>query len=258
MSRSLPLSTALLTVVLACTACSGQDDGAAPPDKTASTTASTTTPTTTTSTARATAPTGSATLADTPADSPGASQSSGAASATASATVRVPATPTVTAPNTSQLRKDVTARQRRFVTRNAPPGVDAEAILQSGEDACQRMQIAAATSGRTAVTVALISGQIGNGRDAITYLCRELEPALVAADAGFPDGGYTVGSKARKGRVVAAGRYSAPQPSPTCAWSVIGADGSVAQTGSGTPQPSVVLRRGQRFSSTGCAAWLRS
>jgi hypothetical protein len=161
----------------------------------------------------------------------------------------------VDAPNTSQLRKNVSRPQRRFVARNAPPGIDAEAILQAGEDTCHRMGITVATAGTTSLAVALVSGQIGNGREAITYLCPRLKPALDRAEGGFPDGNYVVGSRQRDGVAVVAGRYTDPQPSTQCTWSVTGADGT-AVPGQGTA--TVTLRAGQRFASSGCFAWLRS
>jgi len=186
---------------------------------------------------------------------------SGSASASTSGSASGEAsgnTPTVTAPNTSQLRKNVTRPQRTFISRNAPPGVDAEAILQAGEEACHRMTIAQRSAGRTSVAVALVSGQIANGREAIAFLCPELKPALQLAENGFPDGNYVVGTQLRENREVVAGRYQAPQASDQCVWSVTKADGSIVSEGRGTAQAKATLSRGLRFTSTGCFAWLRS
>jgi len=165
---------------------------------------------------------------------------------------------TVTAPNTSQLRKNVTTAQRKYVARNAPAGVDAEAILQSGEDACRRMRIAQASAGQVSVSVAVITGQIANGREAINYLCPVLKPALAAADNGFLDGTYVVAGQAKKGRQVKAGRYTAPQASDGCTWSVTAADGNVAADGHGRQGATVRLKRSQQITSSGCIAWLPS
>jgi len=152
----------------------------------------------------------------------------------------------------------VSAPQRKYVSRNADPGIDAEAILQSGEDACERMSIAAAASGTTAVAVALVSGQIRNGREAIRYLCPQLKPALDQAAGGFPDGTYVVGSRLRAGREVPAGRYTVPQPPPGCVWSVTRPDGTVVAESKGGTRTGVTLKPPQRLSSTGCVAWLHS
>ena len=161
-----------------------------------------------------------------------------------------------TAPNTSQLRRDASTAQRRFVTRNAPPGVDAEAILQAGEDACHRMALAQHAAGTTAVAVALASGEIANGREAITYLCPQLTPALDAARDGFPDGSYRVGPRRTTGQVTP-GRYHAPQAADQCTWSLTNPDGTVAAEGTGTTA-TARLSTGQTFTSTGCYAWLRT
>lgn len=249
---------ALLTVVLATAACSGQGDG--PVAGSSSTVGAS-------SSAVGASSSGAAGSASAPGTQPGsaagsASAPAGSASAAGSGAGTSKggsgSTPTATAPNTSQLRKNATKPQRRFISRNAPPGVDAEAILQAGEDACHRMSIAQRSAGRTSVAVALVTGQIANGREAITYLCPELKPALRAAEAGFADGSYVVGSTPKKNRQVVAGRYVAPQASDQCVWSVTTADGSVVSEGRGASGAKATLSRGQRFTSSGCFAWLRS
>jgi hypothetical protein len=252
---------AVLTVVLATAACGGQGDGpvAAPSSSATGSSSSTASPS-------AAVPGGSASGA---ASGTGSGSASGSASGSGSGSAPGSAsesaggeasgsTPTVTAPNTSQLRKNATKPQRKFIARNAPPGVDAEAILQAGEEACHRMTIAQRSAGRISVAVALVSGQIANGREAIAYLCPELKPALQLAEDGFPDGNYVVGTQPRKNREVVAGRYEAPQASDECVWSVTKADGSVVSEGRGTAQAKATLSRGLRFTSSGCFAWLRS
>jgi hypothetical protein len=240
------LGSALLALVLA--GCSGGQDRPTAADSTAAI------PVTTAATS--TAPAGAAAGS---APAPGPSRSGTTTPATATpdrGSSRSTARPT--APNTSQLRPHANRAQRRFVTRNAPPGIDAEAILQSGEDACQRMTLTQHASGRTAVAVALASGQIANGPEAITYLCPQLTPTLDAARDGFPDGSYQVGTH-RTGTQLRPGRYTAPQASDQCTWSLTRLDGSrvadhTQHTGA---TPTTTLRTGQRFTSTGCYAWLR-
>jgi hypothetical protein len=247
------LRGALLTVVLATAACSGQGDGpVAGSSSSSSVVGSSSSAAASGSSAPAPGSTASGTASGS-APAAGSGSGSGAASGAGSGS-----TPTATAPNTSQLRKNVTKPQRRFVARNAPPGVDAEAILQAGEDACHRMSIAQRSAGRTSVAVALVSGQIANGREAITYLCPELKPALQEAQDGFPDGNYVVGATLKKDTEVIAGRYVAPQASDQCVWSVTKADGTIVAEGRGTAEAKATLARGQRFTSSGCFAWLRS
>jgi hypothetical protein len=245
------LRGALLTVVLATAACGGQGDGPVAAQGGSGSTAAGATSGATASGGSASG--GSASGGSTSVGSAGGPKakppgSSGLRTAKSS-------TP-VTAPNTEQLRKNVTDRQKKYIAQNAPPGVDAEAILQSGEDACRRMEIAQASTGQASLAVALMTGQVSNGRDAITYLCPGLKPALAAADKGFPDGSFVVARDAKKGRQVAAGRYSAPQTSDGCTWSLTGPDGRVAADGRGGGRATVTLKRGQRFTSSGCGAWL--
>jgi len=231
------LRAAVLTVVLATAACGAQDGGSASGPSTA--------------TSAGAAATATATASGGPSETSMPKGTTTLPKATGG-------TAKPTAPNTSQLRKNLSAPQRRYVARNADPGIDAEAILQSGEDACQRMSIAAAASGTTAVAVALVSGQIKNGREAIRYLCPSLKPALSKAEGGFPDGTYVVGTKLRAGHEVPAGRYAVPQPPPGCVWSVTRADGTVVAESKAGSLTGATLKRSQRLTSTGCGAWLRS
>jgi len=231
------LRAAVLTAVLATAACGAQDGGSAAAPSTA--------------TSAGAAATATATASGGPAETP-MPKGATALPKTTGGTAKP------TAPNTSQLRKNLSAPQRRYVARNADPGIDAEAILQSGEDACERMSIAAASSGTTAVAVALVTGQIKNGREAIQYLCPALKPALNQAKGGFPDGTYVVGTKLRAGQEVPAGRYTIPQAPPGCVWSVTRADGTVVAEGKSGSRTSATLKRSERLTSTGCGAWLRS
>jgi hypothetical protein len=246
------LGIGLLGVVLAAAGCGGQDQPttAASAQARPASTAPTVGPT-----AGATAgPTGS-TAHSTAASGPGRPETKAPATATSDGgSSRPRARPT--APNTSQLRPNADYAQRRFVTRNAPPGVDAEAILQAGEDACHRMTLAQRAAGATAVAVALASGEIANGRDAITYLCPQLTPAREAARDGFPDGSYQVGTH-RTANQLTPGRYTAPQASDQCTWSTTGPDNSRVTEGTGAT-PTTRLSVGQRFRSVGCYVWLRA
>lgn len=167
------------------------------------------------------------------------------------------ATATVTAPDTRGLPAGLSAGEQRYIARNAPAGVSAAAVLQSGQDTCARIQRVAATS-PDAVVVAIISGQLAAAHDAITYLCPDRRPLLVASAGGFADGDLVVGRQTVAGSSVAPGSYRARQPTSACRWSVTTKDRAVIAEGSGSSTRTVrIPATAAGFSSTGCVAWSR-
>jgi hypothetical protein len=62
-----------------------------------------------------------------------------------------------------------------------PKGVDPAAILEAGQEACDRITSLAGRD-RKAAIAAIKSGEITGARDAVTQLCPEHKPLLKAAE----------------------------------------------------------------------------
>ncbi|MEU2718393.1 hypothetical protein [Streptomyces sp. NPDC007205] len=74
-----------------------------------------------------------------------------------------------------------TKKQKEYLTGRVPKGVDPAAILEAGQDACDRIG-RTAQHDRNAAIDAIRSGEIAGARDAIIQLCPEHEPLLETAD----------------------------------------------------------------------------
>ncbi|MCX4528200.1 MULTISPECIES: hypothetical protein [unclassified Streptomyces] len=142
--------------------------------------------------------------------------------------------------------------EKQYLSGRVPEKTDPAAVLQNGQESCQRVERTAKRD-KDAATGAVIAGEIPAAKDAITHLCPEQKPILAAAEKGFPDG-------TRKSP--AAGKYRALTQSATCTWEARSKDGAVVSSG-----PEAPLKAGDKivatipsgtaeFTSTGCYAWI--
>ncbi|KOU58619.1 hypothetical protein ACFWHQ_00400 [Streptomyces sp. NPDC060334] len=147
-----------------------------------------------------------------------------------------------------------TDKEKKFLSGRVPEKMDPAAVLQTGQESCQRVERTAKRD-KDAATGAVITGEIPGAKDAITLLCPEQKPILAAAEKGFPEG-------PRKSP--AAGNYRALTQSTTCTWEAKGKDGAVLASG-----PAAPLKAGDKvtatipagaaeFNSAGCYAWIRA
>ncbi|MCJ0871623.1 hypothetical protein [Streptomyces sp. AP-93] len=145
-----------------------------------------------------------------------------------------------------------TAPEKQYLSGRVPEKMDPAAVLQGGQEACQRVQRTAKRD-KDAAVGALVAGEIPGAKDAITFLCPEQKPVLDAAAKGFPDG-----TKASP----AAGTYRALTQSTTCSWEAKSKDGAPLASG-----PAAPLKPGDKiiakipagtaqFVSNGCYAWI--
>ncbi|MCP3757146.1 hypothetical protein [Streptomyces sp. TBY4] len=145
-----------------------------------------------------------------------------------------------------------TAPQKQYLSGRVPEKTDPAAVLQSGEEACQRVERTAKRD-KDAAVGSLVAGEIPGAKDAITFLCPEQKPVLDAAAKGFPDGTK---------QSPAAGTYRALTQSTTCVWEAKGKDGAALASG-----PEAPLKPGDKiiakipagtaqFVSNGCYAWI--
>ncbi|MEV8530914.1 hypothetical protein [Streptomyces sp. NPDC051211] len=142
--------------------------------------------------------------------------------------------------------------EKTYLRGRVPENMDPAAVLQTGQEACQRVERTAKRD-KDAATAAVISGEIKGAKDAITHLCPAQKPILAAAEKGFGDG-------TRK--APAAGTFRAINPSTGCTWQAKSKDGAVLASG-----PELGAKPGERvvakipagtseFVSAGCFAWV--
>ncbi|MER5869562.1 hypothetical protein [Streptomyces sp. NPDC002044] len=145
-----------------------------------------------------------------------------------------------------------TAQEKKYLSGRVPEKMDPAAVLQSGQESCQRVQRTAKRD-KDAATGAVITGEIAGAKDAINLLCPEQKPILAAAEKGFPEGPRTS---------PAPGTYRALTQAPNCTWEAKGKDGSILASGPETPPKAgdkitaAVPAGTAEFNSTGCYAWL--
>ncbi|MEV7617926.1 hypothetical protein [Streptomyces sp. NPDC089799] len=142
--------------------------------------------------------------------------------------------------------------EKKYLSGRVPEKTDPAAVLQTGQDSCQRIERTAKRD-RNAAVAAIVSGEIVGAKDAVTYLCPEQKPVLAAAEKGFGDG-------TRKSP--AAGTYRAATPTASCSWQAKSANGAVLASGPdtgakpGAPVTAKIPAGTAEFVSAGCYAWL--
>lgn len=145
-----------------------------------------------------------------------------------------------------------TPQEKKYLSGRVPDTMDPAAVLQTGQDACQRVE-RTAKHDKDAATGAVIAGEIPGAKDAITHLCPAQQPILTAAEKGFPEG-------TRK--APAAGTYRALTQATTCTWQAKGKDGAVLAAGPEAPPKAgekitaKIPAGTAEFTSTGCYAWI--
>ncbi|MFE2377380.1 hypothetical protein [Streptomyces sp. NPDC059398] len=141
-------------------------------------------------------------------------------------------------------------KDKKYLSGRVPQDMDPSAVLQTGQENCQRVARTAAHD-KDAAVGAVIAGDIPDAKAAITLLCPGQKPVLRAADAGFADG------TRKKPR---AGTYRALTHSDDCAWRVSDSHGKVLASGPGTGAKGTVRARipagAAEFTSSGCYAWV--
>ncbi|WP_316741039.1 hypothetical protein [Streptomyces sp. MK7] len=133
-----------------------------------------------------------------------------------------------------------TKKEKKYLSGRVPKGMDPAAILQAGQDVCDRLAYTAKVD-RDAAVGAVIAGDIKGADAAVNGLCPDQKPLLAAAEGGYADGTHAA---------PAPGTYRALTESKDCSWSLDGASGR---------QHTITVRKGTKtFTSTGCYAWART
>ncbi|MET9568384.1 hypothetical protein ACFYNW_15970 [Streptomyces virginiae] len=145
-----------------------------------------------------------------------------------------------------------TAEEKKYLSGRVPEKMDPAAVLQTGQEACQRVARTAKRD-KDAATGAVITGEIAGAKDAITHLCPDQKPILAAAEKGFPEGPR---------QSPAAGNYRALTQATNCTWEAKGKDGSVLASGPEAPPKAgdkitaTIPAGTAEFNSSGCYAWI--
>ncbi|MBT2444746.1 hypothetical protein J7E93_32560 [Streptomyces sp. ISL-36] len=143
-----------------------------------------------------------------------------------------------------------TPEQKTYLSGRVPRNMDPAAVLQTGQESCQRIERTAKRD-RDAAVGALIAGDVPDAEAAVNHLCPAQKPLLVTAGTGFPDGSV---------KQPRPGTYRALTSDPACVWQALGSDGKVLAAGPATgargPVKAAVPAGTAEFVSTACYAWL--
>ncbi|GGT72001.1 MULTISPECIES: hypothetical protein [Streptomyces] len=149
-------------------------------------------------------------------------------------------------PVTGSFTKD----QKAYLSGRVPKSMDPAAVLQNGQESCQRLERTAKRD-RDAAVGALVAGDIPDAEAAVNHLCPAQKPLLATARTGHPDG-----TTARP----APGTYRALTTDPSCTWRALGSGGKLLASGPSTgaqgPVKATVPAGTVEFVSTSCYAWL--
>ncbi|MFJ8862486.1 hypothetical protein ACIRD8_29165 [Streptomyces sp. NPDC102451] len=144
-----------------------------------------------------------------------------------------------------------TKKQKEYLTDRVPKGMDPAAVLQTGQETCDRLRYLVKAD-RDIAVASIVSGEVTDAEPAVTHLCPQHQDLVDEAALGYADGTHT-------GKELRAGRYRAPSPTEACSWQLTGAKGKELASGSsGTGEQVAVTVPGsaRTFTSTGCYAWL--
>ncbi|MGW7101303.1 hypothetical protein [Streptomyces sp. NPDC054883] len=177
-----------------------------------------------------------------PADSPAAPTPAGAK----------PSGPVLPDAKLTPMTGTFTETERKYLSGRVPEKMDPAAVLQTGQESCQRVE-RTAKHDKDAAIGAIVAGEVPGAKDAIPFLCPEQKPVLDAAEKGFGDG---------RRQSPAPGTYRALTQSTTCSWEAKGKDGSVLASGPETPPKAgdkitaTIPAGTAEFNSTACYAWV--
>ncbi|MEU6444743.1 hypothetical protein [Streptomyces sp. NPDC047046] len=145
-----------------------------------------------------------------------------------------------------------TKKEKKYLSGRVPKNMDPAAVLQTGQEACDRLKLTASHD-KDAAVGALIAGEIPDAVAAIGQLCPEQQPLLDRARQGFTEGTKKSPSP---------GTYRAlTADASTCTWQALGAGGKSLASGppQGTKPEKVTVdipAGTEKFVSQGCYAWL--
>ncbi|UZI27871.1 hypothetical protein [Streptomyces sp. VB1] len=144
-----------------------------------------------------------------------------------------------------------TKKQQEYLEDRVPKGMDPAAVLQTGQETCDKLRYLVKADRDTAVG-AIATDEIPDAADAVAGLCPQHQDLVDEAAYAYPDGTHT-------GKKLRAGAYRSASPTTGCSWQITGAGGKELSSGTsdtGTSRTITIPKPARTFTSTGCYAWL--
>ncbi|WP_328718821.1 hypothetical protein OHT52_04505 [Streptomyces sp. NBC_00247] len=178
-------------------------------------------------------------------EAPGAPGASGADAAPGATGPKVPSAELTPATGT------FTKKEKEYLTDRVPRGMDPAAVLQTGQETCDKLDFLVKADRRIAVG-SIVTGEVPDAAPAVAHLCAGHQDLVDEAALGYADGDHT-------GKGLRPGTYRSVSPTTACTWRTEGAGGKVLDQGSsasGRPVRITLPAATRAFTSTGCYAWL--
>ncbi|MFE3363037.1 hypothetical protein ACFXKV_10905, partial [Streptomyces globisporus] len=144
-----------------------------------------------------------------------------------------------------------TKKQKEYLKDRVPKGMDPAAVLQTGQETCDKLRYLVKADRDTAVG-AIVTGEIPDAKDAVAGLCTQHQALVDEAAYAYPDGKHS-------GKKLRSGVYRSASPTTGCSWQIAGAGGKELASGAsdtGKSRKITIPDSAVTFTSTGCYAWL--
>ncbi|MFD8472459.1 hypothetical protein ACFV2E_10450 [Streptomyces globisporus] len=144
-----------------------------------------------------------------------------------------------------------TKKQKEYLKDRVPKGMDPAAVLQTGQETCDKLRYLVKADRDTAVG-AIVTGEIPDAKDAVAGLCTQHQALVDEAAYAYPDGKHS-------GKKLRPGVYRSASPTTGCSWQIAGAGGKELASGAsdtGKSRKITIPDSAVTFTSTGCYAWL--
>ncbi|WP_324798989.1 hypothetical protein SJX93_29425 [Streptomyces cyaneofuscatus] len=144
-----------------------------------------------------------------------------------------------------------TKKQKKYLEDRVPKGMDPAAVLQTGQETCEKLRYLVKVDRDTAVG-AIATEEIPDAPAAVAGLCPQHQDLVDEAAYAYADGTHT-------GKTVRPGVYRSASPTTNCSWQIEGAGGKELASGTsdtGKSRKITIPKSAVTFTSTGCYAWL--
>jgi len=144
-----------------------------------------------------------------------------------------------------------TKKQKEYLEDRVPQGMDPAAVLQTGQETCDKLRYLVKADRDTAVG-AIATEEIPDAPAAVAGLCPQHQDLVDEAAYAYVDGTHT-------GKTLRPGVYRSASPTTNCSWQIEGAGGKELASGTsdtGKSRKITIPKSARTFTSTGCYAWL--
>jgi hypothetical protein len=144
-----------------------------------------------------------------------------------------------------------TEKQKEYLEDRVPKGMDPAAVLQTGQETCDKLRYLVKADRDTAVG-AIATQEIPDAPAAVAGLCPQHQDLVDEAAYAYADGTHA-------GKTLRPGVYRSASPTTSCSWQITGAGGKELASGTsdtGKSRKITIPKSARTFTSTGCYAWL--